>query len=287
MASRAREQLGDSARADGTRGVNSVCRTRWGILTVASALLVGAWTLLSIGAACGEGPWGADYFPNVPLTTQDGATVWFYDDLLKGKAVAINLVYTTCKYECPLATARLLQVQKLLADRGGKDLFFYSISIDPKPDTPEVLKAYAKQFGAGPSWLFLTGKDADIKLIARKMGLSSIKDVASRDGHRTSLMVGHEPTGQWMKNSAVDNPQFLAATISPFLGWRDEKPKTSYAEARPLTLDKGWYLFRTRCLGCHTIGKGDVVGPDLAGVMTRRDRAWLARYLTEPDRMLA
>src|SRR5262249_3236616 len=228
MASRAREQLGDSARADGTRGVNSVCRTRWGILPVASALLVGAWTLLSIGAACGEGPWGADYFPNVPLTTQDGATVWFYDDLLKGKAVAINLVYTTCKYECPLATARLLQVQKLLADRVGKDLFFYSISIDPKRDTPEVLKAYAKQFGAGPSWLFHAGKNKARTPTAGKGGLPPIRGAGSRDGPRTSLMVGHEPTGQWMKNPAVDNPQFLAATISTFLGWRDEKPKTSY-----------------------------------------------------------
>jgi protein SCO1/2 len=243
--------------------------------------------LLSIGSALAAGPWGANYFPNVPLITQDGITVRFYDDLLKGKAVAINLIYTTCKDECPLATARLVQVQRLLGDRVGKDIFFYSISIDPKRDTPEVLQAYAKKFGVGPGWLFLTGQEEDIKLVAKKMGLSSIKDAASRDGHRTSLMVGNEASGQWMRNSAVDNPPFLAATIGTFMGWRDEKSGKSYAEARPLTLDKGWYLFRTRCIGCHTIGKGDAVGPDLAGVTTRRDRGWLARYLTDPDRMLA
>ena len=44
---------------------------------------------------------------------------------------------------CPLETARLAQVQKLLGDRVGKEVFFYSISIDPKRDTPAVLKAYA------------------------------------------------------------------------------------------------------------------------------------------------
>src|SRR5260221_10368088 len=84
--------------------------------------------------------WGADYFPNVPLTTQDGVRVRFYDDLIKGKIVAINLIYTTCKYACPLETARLSQVAKLLGDRMGRDVFFYSITIDPDHDTPEVLK---------------------------------------------------------------------------------------------------------------------------------------------------
>src|SRR6516162_10445469 len=96
------------------------------------------------------------HFPNVELITQDGKKVHFYDDLIKGKIVAIDLIYTTCQYSCPLETARLAQVQKILGDRVGKDIFFYSITIDPKNDTPAVLKAYAKKFHAGPGWTFLT-----------------------------------------------------------------------------------------------------------------------------------
>ena len=46
-------------------------------------------------------------------------------------------------------------------------------------------------------------------------------------------------------------------------------------------------MFRTRCAACHTVGKGDSVGPDLAGLTTRREKAWVARYLREPDKMLA
>ena len=106
--------------------------------------------------------WGANHFPNIELITQDGKKVHFYDDLIKGKIVAIDLIYTTCQYSCPLETARLAQVQKKLGDRVGKDIFFYSISIDPKHDTPDVLKAYVEQFHVGPGWTFLTGKKEDI-----------------------------------------------------------------------------------------------------------------------------
>jgi len=208
--------------------------------------------------------------------------------LLKGKAVAINLIYTSCTDECPLETARLVQVQRLLGDRVGKDLFFYSISIDPTRDTPAVLKAYAEKFGVGPGWLFLTGQADDVKLIAKKLGLSRRNDAANRDGHMALLMLGNEPTGQWMRNSAVDNPHFLATTISRFLGWPRQESGRSYAElTQPPTIDAGAYLFQSRCAACHTVGKGDAVGPDLAGVTTRRARAWLVEYLRAPEQMLA
>src|SRR5690242_10787973 len=101
---------------------------------------------------------GPEYFGNAPLTTQDGKVVHFYDDLLKDKAVVINLIYTHCSASCPLETAKLAQVQRLLGDRVGKDIFFYSISIDPERDTPKALKAYAQRFHVKPGWLFLTGK---------------------------------------------------------------------------------------------------------------------------------
>jgi protein SCO1 len=259
----------------------------WASVT-ASVLLVGAATLLSILPAFAGSPWGADYFPNVPLTTHEGATVRFYDDLLKGKAVAINAIYTSCKDECPLETARLVQVQRLLGNRVGKEIFFYSISIDPKRDTPEVLKAYAAKFGVGPGWLFLTGKEEDIKLVVKKLGLSRSNDPANRDGHAAILMLGNEPTGQWMRNSAVDNPRFLATKIGGFMGWKTPQPGKSYAEVpKSYTPDTGAYIFQSRCSACHTVGKGDTVGPDLAGVTSRRERGWLERYLRAPDQMLA
>ena len=57
-------------------------------------------------------------------------------------------------------------------------------------------------------------------------------------------------------------------------------------EGGRLSLDKGQYLFSTRCAACHTIGNGDKVGPDLLGVTNVRDRAWLVRSITEPDKLI-
>jgi protein SCO1/2 len=233
-------------------------------------------------------PWGANYFPNTTLITQDGKQVKFYDDLIKGKIVAIDLIYTECKDQCPLETARLRQVQKLLGDRVGKDIFFYSISIDPKHDTPQVLHDYAEMYNAGPGWYFLTGKEDDIVALTKKLGLYSPD--WGRDGHTADLLIGNEPAGQWMRNSATDNPHFLASQIGEFIDnfshhtpvQQADQPKTT----QPLKLDPGQYVFATHCAACHTIGQGDKIGPDLAGVTKTRDLAWLARFIAQPDKLL-
>src|ERR1041384_2454650 len=107
--------------------------------TILITLAAAAFLLDPFGTGRAE---GAASIPNVPLTTHEGRTVRFFDDLVKGKIVAIDLIYTTCQYACPLETARLAQVQRLLGDRLGRDGLFYSISIDPEHDTPEVLRAY-------------------------------------------------------------------------------------------------------------------------------------------------
>ena len=253
-----------------------------------AVLLVTMAAMLGPMPANAASPGGPGYFPNTPLTTQDGKVVHFYDDLLKGKSVVINLIYTRCSASCPLETAKLSQVQRLLGGRVGKDIFFYSISIDPANDTPKVLKAYAAKFHTQPGWLFLTGKKEDIILISKKLGLSSLTDGANPDGHQPALMIGKEATNEWMMNSAVDNPQFLAATIVHFLDGYQSAAPPSYADMGPLPkVGKGEYLFKSRCTACHTVGNGDRVGPDLLNVTTLRDRTWLARYIATPDLVLA
>jgi protein SCO1/2 len=182
-------------------------------------------------------------------------------------------------------------VQRLLGDRMGRDIFFYSISIDPDFDTPDVLRDYAEKFHAGPGWLFLTGKRDDIAAVQKKLGLYSRTDAVNPDGHLPSLMIGNEPSGQWMLNSAVDNPRFLAATLTNFLiDWNNGQVVTgaSYASARPIGgFEPGRYLFETKCAACHTLGGGDGIGPDLAAAARTRDRGWIEAFIKAPDRLLA
>ena len=237
-----------------------------------------------------DSQWGGSHFPNVELITQDGKKVRFYDDLIKGKVVALELIYTTCKYNCPLETARLVQLQKLLGDRMGKDIFFISITIDPQHDTPEVLKAYAEKYHVGPGWTFLTGKEADIKLISKKLGLDKLPNGNDPDGHTPSLLIGNEATGIWMRNSALDNTKFMALKMQNLLGYGAQAAvpavSANRTESATLNIDKGAYLFQTRCAACHTIGNGDKVGPDLLGVTSVRERAWLSRMIMFPDKLI-
>jgi len=235
-------------------------------------------------------PRNEQYFPDVQLTTQDGARVRFYD-LIKGKTVAIELIYTSCRFACPLETARLAQVQRRLGDRMGRDVFFYSISIDPEHDTPAVLKAFAETFHAGPGWTFLTGRRADIERLARRLGLYSTPNPEDKDGHVPALLIGNESTGDWMRASALDNPNMTATMIARWIaGYPAAASRSSiksYTEARPVAnLTSGQYVFSTKCSACHGLGEGPKVGPDLAGVTTTRTRAWLASYITDPQAML-
>lgn len=69
----------------------------------------------------------------------------------------------------------------------------------------------------------------------------------------------------------------LAATAAG--GW--------LGDAGAQTAEDGKGIFQAQCSSCHTIGGGDLVGPDLAGVTARRDRAWLERFIQVPDQVLA
>ena len=185
------------------------------VATLAVALIA----VVSGTAALAASPWGRDYFPNVPLVTQDGETVHFFDDLIEDKIVAINFIYTTCPDTCPLETAQLARVQSILGDRLGKDVFFYSISIDPEHDTPEVLAEYRDRFGA--NWTFLTGDEADIIDLRRKLGLYVEEIQDGSNNHNVNMIIGNQATGRWMKRSPFENPYVLADQLGNWLdGWR-------------------------------------------------------------------
>ncbi len=62
---------------------------------------------------------------------------------------------------------------------------------------------------------------------------------------------------------------------------------TARAVAAAPPPERGQAIFQERCVACHTVGQGDRVGPDLAGVAARREAAWLTRWISAPDRMLA
>ena len=245
--------------------------------------------LLSIPNISTGSPWGKNYFPNVPLTTHNGDTLYFFDDLIKDKVVAINFIYTSCPDTCPLETAKLVRVQNILGPRLGDDIFFYSISIDPDVDTPEVLKEYKERFGA--KWIFLTGKEADVTQLRKKLGLYIEEIQDGSNNHNVSMIIGNQATGQWMRRSPYENPYVLADQLGNWLtGWKRPPRGADYANAPALRpISQGEMLYRTRCSSCHTINgrePANALGPDLLNVTQRREMDWLVNWLRAPDQML-
>jgi protein SCO1 len=150
----------------------------------------------------------AKYFPNFLMQTHEGKEVRFYDDLINGKHVVINMFYADCEGLCPPATANLVKVQQLLKDRIGKDIFMYSITLRPEKDTPKELNHYVKMHGVMPGWQFLTGRPADIEVLRRKLGFVDPDPERDKDkaNHIGIIRIGNELTDVWIAHPVLARP---------------------------------------------------------------------------------
>lgn len=155
-------------------------------------------------------------FPNLLLSTQDGKTVRFYDDCIKDKLVVLSMMYTSCSNICPPNTANLKAVQDELGARVGKDVFIYSLTLQPHIDRPEDLKAYAERYRTGPGWTFLTGKPAEMEILRKKLGFFDTDPVLDRDISRHSgvLRIGNERIDRWLMMPAMAKAKQIVYEIN-------------------------------------------------------------------------
>ena len=157
----------------------------------------------------------AKRFPDVTLTTHEGRPVQFYPDLIRGKVVMINFMYATCTDSCPTYTANLARVQRLFGDRIGRDVFMYSITLDPMHDTPQILRDYVKTYGVQPGWTFLTGSQPDITRLRRKLGLRDPDPVidADKTQHIGVVLYGNERFDRWAACPALSEPREIVKYV--------------------------------------------------------------------------
>ena len=158
----------------------------------------------------------ASRFPDVMLTTHEGRDVRFYQDLMKGKVMLINFMYSTCT-DCPTYTANLARVQRLFGDRVGRDVFMYSISLDPEQDSPQVLRDYAKTYSVQQGWTFLTGSMADTTTLRCRLGLRDPDPTVDADKtqHIGVVLYGNERLDRWAACPALSEPR----EIVKYVGW--------------------------------------------------------------------
>ena len=155
-------------------------------------------------------------FPNVPLITHNGEKVRFYDDLIRDKTVLLNFFLVQCTEGlCPTVATNLRKVQDLLGERMGRDIFFYSITLEPKKDTPKILKEYADNFDIKPGWTFLTGKPADIEVLRRAQGFVDWDPIRDKDlnNHTAMGRYGSDRLERWGGISLRSSPENIASTF--------------------------------------------------------------------------
>jgi len=158
---------------------------------------------------------GGNYFPNCVLTTHEGKRVHFYEDLIRDRLVAINMMFAQCDGICPTMTSNLQRVQKLLGDRVGKDIFMYSITLLPEQDTPQRLNEYVEMHGVKPGWQFLTGARADIESIRYKLGFYDLDPNVDKDPdwHTGMLRLGNDAYDRWIMTPALSEPEQIIASL--------------------------------------------------------------------------
>jgi cytochrome oxidase Cu insertion factor (SCO1/SenC/PrrC family) len=124
--------------------------------------------------------------PDFALTERSGRTVTRAD--LLGKVWVAGFVFTRCNGSCPQVCATLARVQKETA--GEPDVRLVAFTVDPRHDTPEVLRRHAERYQADPErWLFLTGDRDTVYGLIRTgflLGVEENQGEARRPGNEVT-----------------------------------------------------------------------------------------------------
>jgi cytochrome oxidase Cu insertion factor (SCO1/SenC/PrrC family) len=146
--------------------------------------------------------------PDAQVFDQNGKQLNFYSDLIKGKTVAINFIFTTCTTICPPLTATFRRVQQDAAAR-GLDVQLISVSVDPVTDTPERLRDFAAKFKAGPGWTFVTGDKAVVDSVLAALGAA----VSDKNDHTPMILIGNDSSDYWTRAYGLTSPTKLVELI--------------------------------------------------------------------------
>ncbi|MFC5697282.1 SCO family protein [Pseudomonas sp. GCM10022186] len=193
--------------------------TRRKLIGGLGAGVLGLAALGALGAAGERRPTpgaGTARFPNPILLTHQGRRVAFYDDLIRGKVVVLNMMYASCGRNCPTATVNLRKVQQMLGERLGRDVFMYSITLQPELDQPRHLQEYIDKFGIGPGWQYLTGTPQDILDLRYALGFYDVDPLVDGNQltHTGMVRIGNEAINRWTMAPSLTDPEHILSAIN-------------------------------------------------------------------------
>ncbi|NNG23562.1 SCO family protein [Telluria aromaticivorans] len=155
------------------------------------------------------------YFTNASFVDHTGRHVKFYDNIIQDKVVVVNMMYTACTSVCPSNTANLLNVQRALGNRMGRDVHMVSLSLLPELDSPSALRAYMQRYGVGPGWTFLTGTRGNTDIVRRRLGFYDSDPAADADlfRHTGMVSIGNDKIDRWCMMPALTAADQIVRSI--------------------------------------------------------------------------
>jgi protein SCO1/2 len=147
-------------------------------------------------------------------TTQDGNEIELKE--LKGKVLAMVMIYTSCKAACPRLVADMRNIEKQIPEDKKDEVQFVFVSIDPKTDTPERLTAFAKENEMeDDKWLFLRGTEDDTREFAAVLAVN-YKQISPLDFSHSNIISIFDQGGELVHQQeglGVDNKETVQAII--------------------------------------------------------------------------
>lgn len=143
--------------------------------------------------------------PAVSLKDQDGKASELRDMLGGSEPVALNFFFASCRTICPVMSSAFSEMRQKLGP-GARSIRLVSISIDPEQDTPDVLRAYAKRFSAGPGWTFLTGTQDQIDLVLKAF----LAESGGKFNHQPLFFFRDPSTDRWLRVDGLAGASDLA-----------------------------------------------------------------------------
>ncbi|WP_341791047.1 SCO family protein [Rickettsia endosymbiont of Gonocerus acuteangulatus] len=132
----------------------------------------------------------------------------FNSDELKGKLSLLYFGFTGCPDICPTSLNKITKAVEILSEN-KIDIVPVFITIDPRHDTPAVLKEYLKHFH--PKFIGLTGDEKQIREVADKFKVYYAK-AASENDNDQDYMLDHSSftylmneNGKYLKHFYLDS----------------------------------------------------------------------------------
>lgn len=146
--------------------------------------------------------------------TQEGKQIEFKD--LQGEPLVVVMIYTSCRTACPRLVADMRGIEAVVAEKETKGIKYVLVSIDPKNDTPEKLKAFAKENGMdGPQWLFLQGTEDGVRDFANILAVK-YKEISPMDFSHSNIISVFDKKGvmQYQKEGlGLENQEIISSII--------------------------------------------------------------------------